>query len=124
MNKTAGTRIFNQGELSLSIPVPGWVPYLIRRLHRANLVYLFLLLALTASLANAQSNTGDLRLKVADPSGAPVRASVTLSSAVNQVNSTYSTDEFGSLTVKRLPYGLYTVEIRRDGFAPFAGFCV
>jgi len=120
VNKTAGTRIFNQGELSLSIPVPGWVPYLIRRLHRANLVYLFLLLTLTASLADAQSNTGDLRLKVTDPSGSPVRASVSLSSAVNQVNSTYSTDESGSLTVKRLPYGLYTIEIRRDAFAPFA----
>ena len=76
MNKTAGARIFKQGELSLSIPVPGWVPYLIRRLHRASFVYLFLLLALTARLANAQSNTGDLRLKVTDPSGSPVRATV------------------------------------------------
>ncbi|HXM16085.1 MAG TPA: hypothetical protein VN933_12650, partial [Candidatus Eremiobacteraceae bacterium] len=60
------------------------MPNLIRYFRWANVAYLFLLLTLTAGLTNAQSNTGDLRLKITDPSGAAIRASVTLSSAVNQ----------------------------------------
>src|ERR1700760_8837 len=91
-----------------------------RSFRTASVTYLFLILFLTAGVARAQSNTGDLRLKVTDPSGAAVRASVTISSAVNQFYSTYTTDESGAATVKRLPYGLYNVEIRRDGFAPLS----
>ncbi len=67
-----------------------------------------------------RTNIGDLRLKVTDPSGSPVRASVTLTSDVNNFRATYSTDESGSATVKRLPYGIYTISIARDGFAPFS----
>src|SRR5579862_3802234 len=108
MNKSTSTRIFKQGHCPLSIPVPGWVPNLVRQVRWAKkAAYLFLLLLLTSGIANAQSNTGDLRLKVADPSGAPVRATVTVASAANQFNTSYSTDESGALTVKRLPYGLY-----------------
>ena len=86
----------------------------------AKLPYLSLLLLLTAGIAQAQSNTGDLRLKVTDPSGAPIRASVTVASDVNNFRGSSSTDESGSATFKRLAYGIYTVTIRRDGFAPFA----
>jgi outer membrane cobalamin receptor len=97
-----------------------WVPNLVRQSWCFKLVYLFLFLLITANLAHAQSNTGDLRLKVADPSGAPVRTSLTVASAVNSYRTTYSTDDSGAITVKRLPYGLYAVEIRRDGFAPYS----
>ena len=95
-------------------------PNLIRRFRCARLGYLFLLLILTASIANSQSNTGDLRLKVTDPSGAAVRASITIASGANDFRETYATDESGAATIKRLPYGIYNVDIRRDGFAPYS----
>jgi outer membrane cobalamin receptor len=119
MNKSAPARIFRQGNCLLYIPVCGWVPNLVRHFHCAKVAYLFLILLFTACFAKAQSNTGDLRLKVTDPSGAPVRASVTLASDVNNFRGTYSTDDSGSATLKRLAYGIYTLTIHRDGFAPF-----
>jgi outer membrane cobalamin receptor len=93
--------------------------HLVRQSLSAKLSYLFLLLIFTPSVARAQSNIGDLRLKVTDPSGAAVRATVIVTSGVNNFRETYSTDESGALTVKRLPYGIYSLDIRRDGFAPF-----
>ena len=71
-------------------------------------------------MTTAQTNIGDLRLKVTDPSGAPVRAFVTLTSDVNNLRETYATDESGFATLKRLPYGIYTIAISHDGFAPFS----
>ncbi len=91
---------------------------LARQFVRAYAAFLFLFAA-TANVATAQSNSGDLRLKVTDPSGAPVRTSVKVTSDVNNVHETYSTDDAGSATLRRLPYGIYTVDIRHDGFAPF-----
>src|SRR6201999_1911253 len=55
-----------------------------------------------------------------DPSGAPVRTSITITSGVNSFRETYSTDDSGAATIKRLPYGIYSVDIQRDGFAPFS----
>lgn len=75
---------------------------------------------LVSGIAVGQSNTGDLRLKVTDPSGLAVRTSVTVTSEVNQFHETYSTDEAGTATIKRVPYGIYTVDIQQDGFAAFA----
>jgi outer membrane cobalamin receptor len=75
---------------------------------------------LVSGVAVGQSNTGDLRLKVTDPSGLAVRTSVTVTSEVNQFHETYSTDEAGTATIKRVPYGIYTIDIQHDGFAPFA----
>jgi outer membrane cobalamin receptor len=82
--------------------------------------FLLSFLTLTTAIATAQTNVGDLRLKVTDPSGSAVRASITLTSDVNNFRESYSTDESGSATLKRLPYGIYTVTILRDGFAPFS----
>lgn len=95
-------------------------PNFARRFACANASFLFLFFVCTAVIANAQSNTGDLRLRVTDPSGAAVRASVTVTSDVNNFRETYSTDEAGAATIKRLAYGIYTVDIVRDGFAPFS----
>ncbi len=82
--------------------------------------FTLLFLLFTTNLATAQTNIGDLRLRVTDPSGAPVRASVTLTSDLKNFRETYSTDESGSAILKRLPYGIYTISVARDGFAPFA----
>ena len=65
----------------------------------------------------SQSNRGELRLKVTDPSGLGVKSTVHLTSAANGYHSTLSTTEQGNLYVQRLPYGMYQLEIEPSGFA-------
>jgi hypothetical protein len=67
-----------------------------------------------------QSNTGELRLKITDPEGLGVKSSVELLSQANQFRETLITDEAGHLVVERLPFGMYRVEVRHEGFAPFS----
>ncbi len=64
-----------------------------------------------------QSNSGELRLKVTDPDGLGVRATVQIVSQANQYRSTLATGDQGRLNVQRLPYGIYQVEIKQPGFA-------
>ena len=66
----------------------------------------------------AQSNTGELRLKVLDPRGAAVKTAVELTSEANEFDITIATDDSGQITAKRLPFGLYRVRIRQEGFEP------
>lgn len=66
----------------------------------------------------AQSNTGELRLKVVDPSGLGVQSTVQLVSEANQYRNVFSTDATGSLVARRLPYGVYRLEIHPADFAP------
>lgn len=66
----------------------------------------------------AQSNTGELRLKVVDPSGLGVQSQVELVSEASQYRNLFNTDETGFLIARRLPYGLYRLEIREKDFAP------
>jgi outer membrane cobalamin receptor len=68
----------------------------------------------------AQSNSGELRLKVTDPDGLAVRATIELASEVNGFRKSLPTDEQGTLTAKLLPFGLYKLEIQQEGFAPFS----
>ena len=65
----------------------------------------------------AQSNRGELRLKVTDPQGFGVKASVTLVSEVNEYQNALVTDDGGVLIAKRLPFGLYRLQITQPGFA-------
>jgi hypothetical protein len=65
----------------------------------------------------SQSNRGELRLKITDPSGVGVKSTVHLTSAANGYRSTLSTTEQGDLSVQRLPYGMYQLEIEHAGFA-------
>jgi hypothetical protein len=85
---------------------------------------LFLLAAISAllcvDLARAQSSTGELRLLVTDPSETGVKASVELTCEANQYQQTYITDDSGSVTAKRLPFGVYTLRIQRPEFAAFS----
>jgi hypothetical protein len=66
----------------------------------------------------SQSNSGELRLKVTDPSGLGVKTTVQITSAANQYRNTLATGDQGNLTVQRLPYGIYQLEIKQPGFAP------
>lgn len=65
----------------------------------------------------AQTNVGELHLRVTDPSGAGVKTTVQIVSEANQYQRSFSTDNRGSLTVERLPYGIYALQIQQAGFA-------
>ena len=81
------------------------------------LVISFLLCSLPAL---AQSATGELRLKVDDPEGSGVKATVDVVSQGNQYHQAFLTDQQGGLDAKRLPYGIYEVRIHAQGFAESA----
>jgi hypothetical protein len=81
------------------------------------LMMLFLVCALPVL---AQSTTGELRLKVNDPAGSGLKATVDMISEGNQYRQTFVTDQQGGLDAKRLPYGIYEVEIHVQGFATAA----
>jgi len=82
------------------------------RLHQLAALCLFLALP-----AAAQSNRGELHLRVTDSAGLGVKASVQITSEANQYRNTLQTSEQGKLTVQRLAYGVYRLEIARPGFA-------
>ena len=65
----------------------------------------------------SQSFTGELRLTVTDPNGLGVKSTVELISEANQYRSTLTTDDQGNLDAKRLPYGIYQVQIEAPAFA-------
>ena len=75
---------------------------------------LFFLITATAF---GQSTSGELRLKVTDPSGLGVKTTVQIISDANQYRNTLATNDQGSLDVQRLPYGIYRLEISQPGFA-------
>ena len=76
-----------------------------------------LILILWAIPLFAQSNSGELRLKVLDPAGLGLKSTVELVSEASQYHYTFTTDEQGNLDAKRLPYGMYQVQIDAPGFA-------
>src|SRR6202453_5235950 len=65
----------------------------------------------------AQSTTGELRLTVTDPAGLGLKSTVELVSHGNEYSQTFTTDSQGKLDAKRLPYGIYRVQIQAKGFA-------
>jgi hypothetical protein len=79
---------------------------------------IFLLCALPL---RAQSNTGELRLKVTDPDGLAIKASAQLASDANEFHRTYVTDDAGALTARSLPFGRYRLKVEHEGFSPFDG---
>ncbi|HEY1963934.1 MAG TPA: carboxypeptidase-like regulatory domain-containing protein, partial [Acidobacteriaceae bacterium] len=80
------------------------------------LLTLFLLVALRAT---AQVNYGELRLRIADPSGAGIQASVELSCAGDGYDETFTSDSSGTLAVQTMPYGVYQIQVKKPGFAPY-----
>lgn len=63
-----------------------------------------------------QINSGELRLKVTDPSGLGLKTTIQIVSRANQYRSTLATSDRGDLDVQRLPYGIYQLEIEQPGF--------
>jgi len=72
---------------------------------------------LGAVVALAQSNNGELHLRVTDPSGAGLKSTVELISEMNDYRATFVTTEPGDLVVQRLPYGFYRLQAHCPGFA-------
>ena len=79
--------------------------------------YCGLVACLVSWSAFAQSNNGELRLHVTDPSGRGVPAKVHLLSQANQYTADLETDKKGNLNVARLPYGIYRLQVDQTGFA-------
>jgi len=92
----------------------------VRRNERLLGVWAVLCLLVLPVPIRAQSNSGELRLRVTDPVGLAVKSTVELVSEVNRFHRSLVTDEQGLLTAKLLPFGLYRVEVAQDGFAPFS----
>jgi hypothetical protein len=66
----------------------------------------------------AQSNTGELHLTITDPTGLGLKSAVELVSEANEYRYTFTTDDHGNLDAKRLPYGIYQIQIQASSFAP------
>ena len=81
---------------------------------------LLTLLLLTALPAIGQVNYGELRLKLTDPSGTGVLASVELTCAGNGYGKTFTSDASGKLAVQSMPYGIYEIQVIKSGFAPLS----
>lgn len=68
-----------------------------------------------------QSNSGELRLKVTDPAGLSLKATVELSSDSTPFRRSYQTDDAGTLTARSLPFGLYRLHVEYEGFSSYEG---
>ena len=77
-------------------------------------------LLLWAATAAAQSNTGELRIRVTDPSGSAVKSALELICEANEFHKRFVTDDSGNVVAKRLPFGVYRIQVDQQGFAPFA----
>ena len=79
---------------------------------------LFFFLAVLPAVC--QSNNGELRLHIADPSSRGIQATIRLLSEANQYSAQLVTDKQGNLNVPHLPYGIYRLDIEQTEFAPVA----
>jgi len=70
-----------------------------------------------AALAFGQTSEGSLHLLVTDTSGHTVESAIHLTCQSNQFDKTLTTNSEGTLTLSRLPYGIYSISIQRPGFA-------
>jgi len=75
--------------------------------------------SLIPALLQAQTNSGELRLKVLDPQGLPAKVTVRLRSDANEYQNALVTSESGELTARRLPFGLYEIRIVQEGFGTY-----
>jgi outer membrane receptor for Fe3+-dicitrate len=69
----------------------------------------------------AQSNTGELRLKITGPDGQPIKASIDLTSDAIQFHRTFSADDSGLFIVRNLPFAQYRLQVHEPDFAPYDG---
>ena len=63
-------------------------------------------------------NVGEIRLAVKDATGASVRAGGTIEGLATGVHRDFQTDDKGLHSFTALPFGIYAIDVKRDGFAP------
>jgi hypothetical protein len=78
--------------------------------------FLQILIALCATAALSQANRGELRLNIADSSGAGLRARVQFDSDANHFHQSLDTDATGRLTIPLIPFGTYQLTVEHQGF--------
>jgi TonB-dependent Receptor Plug Domain len=88
----------------------------IYRLFKLRILALFLF---GATVALAQTDRGEVRLKITDPSGASLRATVELISLGTGYDKAFHSDAEGAVTIKLVPFGVYRLDVQQTGFAPF-----
>jgi hypothetical protein len=86
------------------------------RIHFSAVIFLLF----TAAL-HGQRQTGELRLRVTDASGAPLDASVELTGQANEIQQRFRTGSDGERIAPVLPFGLYRVLVERSGFQTYTG---
>lgn len=65
-----------------------------------------------------QVNTGELRVIVTDPAGTAAQVAVTVSSEGTHYRNTLTTNSSRAIDCKELPFGMYSIQVNRHGFAP------
>ena len=70
--------------------------------------------------AEAQRARGELRIEVHDPRGAAIAPSGELVSEANQFRRTFVTATDGHYVAQDLPFGVYRLSLRAEGFAPWS----
>ncbi|HWE85441.1 MAG TPA: TonB-dependent receptor plug domain-containing protein [Terracidiphilus sp.] len=86
---------------------------------RTHTQFVALLLLVACGSAFAQANRGELRIDVADPTGAAVPATIEIASAANGYDRFFLCDPHGRLAVQLLPFGAYQLRVRQPGFSPY-----
>jgi hypothetical protein len=77
----------------------------------------FIFFLVSIMTAWGQVDSGELRLKIVDPSGAGAKTAIELISSGNAYDKRFVSDEAGTLSIKQVPFGVYRVEVQRAGFA-------
>src|ERR1700730_12332830 len=67
--------------------------------------------------AMGQVNSGEIRLKVRDPAGLALKASVEVVSRGNQYSNDFTTDSEGAVRIQPLVYGIYRITVQKPSFA-------
>ncbi len=70
------------------------------------------------ALLQAQNPTGELRIEVEDPSGAPMAASGHLKNTATGADRPFQTDPQGKYTFEAIPEGNYRLEVAKGRVSP------
>src|SRR3989442_2635149 len=82
-----------------------------------NCLFTLIAFSIGASVGFAQRISGELRLRVTDPTGGGIRVIGTVVGQATGVDHTFETDENGRFTLRGLPLGKYGLTIRSEGFS-------
>ncbi len=85
-----------------------------------SLAALFMLWSSVPRAVSAQTETGQIKVKVTDPQGAVVAgASISVKSTTTGSERTSATNEEGVATITALQPGVYDLTVTGNGFAPY-----